>query len=88
MAVKAGIASRPVAGSSWNGALATCGMLVAAASLALGASVSHVALLFSWLSVSLMLLVLRGERRRNAMLCSMLDRLGREAGVAVSRQDL
>lgn len=70
------------------GAIATGVMLVAAVSLALGASLSLVALLLSLGSVSLVLLVLRGERRRNALLHGLLERLGREAGVAASRQDV
>jgi heme exporter protein D len=35
----------------------------------------------------LVLLVLHGERKRNAILTTLLDRLGREAGVVISRQD-
>jgi len=43
--------------------------------------------LLSMTSVLLVLLVLRGERRRNAALIALLDRLGREARILSSRQD-
>jgi heme exporter protein D len=66
-----------------------CGSILAfaLAGLLLGASTAWVAIVLSATSMVLVLLVLRGERRRNAALHEVIDRLRRENGVAASFQD-
>ena len=61
--------------------------VLAAIGLLIGASTALVSLLLSTTAVVLSLLVLRGERRRDAALQALLERLGREAGVVRSQQD-
>lgn len=66
-----------------------CGSILAfaVAGLLLGASTALVSILLSATSMVLVVLVLRGERRRNAALHDVLDRLRRETRVMTSLQD-
>jgi hypothetical protein len=52
-----------------------------------GGPVHILALLLSAVSLSLALLLLEGEKRRNAALQATLDRLSREVGVAATGQN-
>jgi len=64
-------------------------LILAGALLCVGAGLSLelLAVILSATAISLVLIVLRGERSRNAALQSALDRLMREARVCAANQD-